>query len=128
MAYGEMINQVINENHQRSGMFAQAALSGYEPQFLNNIITDELLPISSVETVYVSHDLESVHVWTIVDDPAEYVYDQIYDAERGIIQRFPTVRFDFVVVPRKGRDTQSVITLTCPGWTKQATIPPGLNH
>jgi hypothetical protein len=68
-----------------------------------------------VETVYVDHNAQSVHVWTIVDDPAEYVYDQIYDAERSIIKKFKSVQFDFLVVPRKGRDTRSVISLNCPG-------------
>jgi hypothetical protein len=76
-------------------MITRATVAGCELQLPNNSIADDLLSVAAVETVYVDENRQSVSVWTIVDDPAECVYDQIYDAERSIIKKFKSVQFDF---------------------------------
>lgn len=126
----EIINQAFSQALQLNDSLVLSLRPGpgtYESQVLNNAVADALLSIQAVDTVYVDQSTESIRVWTIVDDPAEYVYDQIYDAEKSIIHRFQGVRFDFLVVPRKGRETRSLITLNCPGWTRYVELPK-FNH
>ena len=117
----DIVNQLVNQEVQWSPQWSKS--NAVEVEFLNAAITNHLLAVPSVETVYVEQGTDIVRIWTIVDDPAEYTYDQIYDSEKSIIDRFKSVRFDFSVIPRKGRDTRSLITLNCPGWVRADTLP-----
>jgi hypothetical protein len=117
----DVINQLVNQGIQWSPEWNN--YNAIEAEFLNATITNHLLRVPSVETVYVEQNADIVRVWTIVDDPAEHVYDQIYDTEKALINQFNSVRFDFSVVPRKGRETRSLITLNCPGWVRTEAMP-----
>lgn len=85
-----------------------------------SLVANTILGISDVEYVYVKVHPDGVfHVWTVVDDPQEEVYDAIYDQEQLLIARFQSIQFDFQVISRYGRELRSVISLSCQGWRKR---------
>jgi len=114
LGFESVINQIVNQGNNSDIV---------ESQFLNATITNHLLAVPSVETVYVEQGGDIVRVWTIVDDPTEDVYDTIYDQEKAVIHQFNNQRFDFSVVTRRGRETRSLITLNCPSWTRYVEFP-----
>jgi hypothetical protein len=83
-------------------------------------IASQLLSVREVESVYIHRTKDITQVWTIVDAPAEEVYDAIYERERAVIRELAPDRFDFHVVSRRGRPLRSILTLVSyPVWMRR---------
>jgi hypothetical protein len=81
------------------------------------VIAKKLLSVPEVESVSIEQDGAMFHVWTVVDNPAEEIFDRIYDHEKQLIHELDcSLRFDFRVISRRGRTLNSLITIKGPIW------------
>jgi hypothetical protein len=96
--------------------FAQASFALAQP--VPALLANRLLSTPEVESVYIKKIDNAFHVWTIVDTADDAVLEVIFEGEKSLMERFPSMDFDFNVVERRGQNLRSVITLSCQGWTK----------
>jgi hypothetical protein len=114
-----MATQAINFSSNATKVVAIAQAQEQILSLLPGLIADMLLGVSGVEYAFVEIQAGGVfHVWTVVDNPQDEVYDAIYDREKLIIKQFHPIPFDFQVIARRGKDLRSVISLACRGWRK----------
>lgn len=74
-------------------------------------IASELASVPGVQAIYSTpYDRGGVlFVWTIVADRDPDLYDRLYEKETQIIDSYEKVRFDFTVLPSRGKDPRSLI-------------------
>lgn len=77
---------------------------------LQDFISKELASVADVEAVWTSQQGHVFHVWTLVDNPDQEIRRRIYDHECAIIDQFDDYEFEFNIIPRRGRDAQSVLS------------------
>ncbi len=62
-----------------------------------------------IEGVYVLSSEDRYDVWTIIDEFNEDTEDGLAEAELDLVTRFPDFRFDFMLIPRLGRELSDLI-------------------
>jgi hypothetical protein len=62
-----------------------------------------------IEGVYVLSSEDRYDVWTIIEEFDEDTEDRLAEAELDLMTRFPDFRFDFMLIPRRGRELSDLI-------------------
>lgn len=84
-------------------------------------IANSFKRIPQIESVYVlRHDHNLLRIFAIVDEENSGVYDQIYDLEIEIEDRWPLVKLDFNIIARRNRQVHEFIGTLSPAWERSA--------
>jgi hypothetical protein len=68
------------------------------------------LLIPAVESVWTCRQGNVFYVWSVVNHPTPDIRRSIYEQECSIIDQFEEYEFDFDIIPRRDRDTNSVFS------------------
>lgn len=76
--------------------------------------------VSARSRVYLVSNGATLSVFTVINDGSECVYDQIYEIEQLLIDRFADLHFDFNVIARRGRSISEILGAHTPAWTRES--------
>ena len=75
---------------------------------LINVFVSRVPRAREVESVFCKTENARIRVWTVIDEPNRQIENQIYDAQFDLMDKFPEISFDFVVIFRQGKAPESV--------------------
>ena len=80
-----------------------------------------LAALPAVDSVHLLPTETSLSVWVGIRDDDSATYRAIYSIEDQISEMFPTITFDFHVVPlQQGRKMEEYVTAACPVFQRHA--------
>lgn len=108
---GESTSIIVETSGQRPETFVFAVIRQLEEDnslrdSLGCILADELFKIPCVKAVYFDFDEEqtTIGVWTILRDVTELNRKAVYAAELGLIDKLPSVVFNFRTASEEGEN------------------------
>jgi hypothetical protein len=98
-------------------MIAQAPVltSTHKPQAFLDPVTEfyeRLLPVKTVEAMYVERQVEGLQFWLIVHKSTEVEREQIYAQELGLMQSYPGLALDTHLIDRFEADPAKIVDLS----------------
>lgn len=98
-------------------MIAQAPVltSTRKPQAFLDPVTEfyeRLLPVKTVEAMYVERQIEGLQFWLIVHKSTEVEREQIYAQELALMQSYPGLALDTHFIDRSEADPTEIVDLS----------------
>nr|MDO8081864.1 hypothetical protein [Candidatus Freyarchaeota archaeon] len=73
----------------------------FEPRSIAlNFFTELVSNIPEVEEVYVTTHNEILDIWTVISNNERSTERKVFEAEGKLLETFPDLRFDFLVIPK----------------------------
>lgn len=93
-----------------AGSAAMTKMAELKSVPLEHALGEDFGTLPQVSCVLVQREADVLRVWIGLSDPSEMVRNRIYEKELAAIDAFPTVEFDFQLLPLLNRPYKDVVS------------------